>query len=308
MAPPAPTPNAAASPNKSTTVRDNWKMAAGRVLLRQISEIAPAFAAEKLMRRYLTPPRSQPRAEAQAVLDRGTPLRLTFGRHRLAAWSWGEGPTVALLHGWGGNAGQLTAFADPLVAAGFRVVAADAPAHGASPGDLSCLPDLARLVARLALDEGPLHAVVAHSLGAAAATLAMADGVEIERAVYIAPPVDGERWFHHFAARSGAPAGVTAETKRRIAQYAGFEWRRMNLTVTIRQSPRLNRPLLVLHDQDDRQVPWHAGAVLAQDWPQARLITTHGLGHNRILRDASVVDATVAFVRASTIAAAQVAA
>lgn len=302
MAPSAP------APNKSTTVRDNWKMALGRHLLRQLSEIAPGFAAERLMRRYLTPSRSQPRAEARAVLDRGTPLRLTFGRHRLAAWSWGAGPTVALLHGWGGNAGQLTPFVDSLVTAGFRVVAADAPAHGASPGDLSSLPDLARLVARLALDEGPLHAVVGHSLGAAAATLAMADGVDVERAVFIAPPVDGERWFHHFAARSGAPAAVTAEAKRRIAQYAGFDWRRLNLAVAIRQNARLNRPLLVLHDQDDRQVPWHAGAMVAQDWPQARLVTTRSLGHNRILRDPYVVEATVAFIRAGTVTTAQAAA
>jgi len=98
---------------------------------------------------------------------------------------------VALLHGWGGHAGQIASFVDPLVAAGFRVIAADAPAHGASPGELSSLPDLARLVACLALDERPLHGVIAHSLGAAATTLAMADGVDVDRAVLIAPPVDG---------------------------------------------------------------------------------------------------------------------
>jgi pimeloyl-ACP methyl ester carboxylesterase len=296
------------SPHKSTTVRHWWKMALGRVLLRRLGEIAPNFAAERMKRRYLTPPRSQPRPDSRAILAHGLALHLTFGRHRLAAWSWGEGPTVALLHGWGGNAGQMTPFVEPLVAAGFRVVAADAPAHGASPGTLSSLPDLARLVARIALDEGPLHGVIAHSLGGAAATLAMADGLDVERAVFIAPPIDGERWFHHFAAQSGASAEVTAEAKRRIAQYAGLDWRRMNLAVAIRQNPRLNRPLLVLHDEDDRQVPWHAGAVVAQDWPQARLITTRGLGHNRILRDPLVVESAIAFMHARAGAAAQVAA
>lgn len=265
-------------------------------LAKILSAVAPGVAADRLMRRYLTPPRGPLRPDQQAVLARGRRIPVTYGRYGLAAWSWGQGPTVALLHGWGGHAGQLTGFVEPLVAAGYRVVAADAPAHGTSPGDLSSLPDLARLVGRLALDEGPLHGVIAHSLGAASAALALADGVEIERLVFIAPPTDGERWFHHFALNSGAPPAVIAEAKRRIAQYAGFDWRRMNLAVTIRQSPRLNRPLLVIHDQDDRQVPWHAGAVVAQDWPRARLITTRGLGHNRILRDPSVVHAAMSFV------------
>lgn len=299
---------AASTSHKSTTVRHSWKMTLTRLLLRRLGEIAPNFAADQMKRRYLTPPRSHPRPDARTVLNRGFPLPLTFARHRLAAWSWGEGPTVALLHGWGGNAGQMTPFVEPLAAAGFRVVAVDAPAHGASPGTLSSLPDLARLVARIALDEGPLHGVVAHSLGGAAATLAMADGLDVERAVFIAPPIDGERWFHHFAALSGASAEVTAEAKRRIAQYAGFDWRRMNLAVAIRQNPRLNRPLLVLHDEDDRQVPWHAGAVVAQDWPQARLITTRGLGHNRILRDPLVVESAVAFLRQQAGTATQAAA
>lgn len=104
------------------------------------------------------------------------------------------------------------------------------------------------------------------------------------------------------------PATVRAEAKRRIAQYAGFDWRHMNLTVAIRQSPRLSRPLLVLHDAKGRQVPWHAGALVTKDWPQARLLTTRGLGHNRILRDAGVVEAAVAFLRGPVAASGLVAA
>jgi len=49
---------------------------------------------------------------------------------------WGnDGPVVYLVHGWGGNASQLNPFVRPLVAAGFTVVAHDAPSHGLSdPG------------------------------------------------------------------------------------------------------------------------------------------------------------------------------
>jgi hypothetical protein len=42
-------------------------------------------------------------------------------------------------------------------------------------------------------------------------------------------------------------------------------------------------------------VPWKQGAAFAQHWPAAKLITTQGLGHARILRDDAVIDAATAF-------------
>jgi len=41
------------------------------------------------------------------------------------------------LHGWGGRSDQLAAFVPPLLAAGFSVVAPDAPGHGDSTGGAS---------------------------------------------------------------------------------------------------------------------------------------------------------------------------
>ena len=51
---------------------------------------------------------------------------------RLVAWSWGEGPTVLLVHGWEGRGSQMAAFAAPLAEAGFRAVAFDAPGAASS--------------------------------------------------------------------------------------------------------------------------------------------------------------------------------
>ena len=56
-------------------------------------------------------------------------------------------------------------------------------------------------------------------------------------------------------------------------------------------------PLLVFHDRDDAEVPWSDGAAIAGAWPGARLVTTAGLGHRRILRDERVVSQAVAFVK-----------
>jgi hypothetical protein len=53
--------------------------------------------------------------------------------------------------------------------------------------------------------------------------------------------------------------------------------------------------VLVVHDTDDREVPYADGRRLAEVFG-ARLITTNGLGHRRILYAPEVIDAVVEFI------------
>ena len=56
---------------------------------------------------------------------------------------------------------------------------------------------------------------------------------------------------------------------------------------------------LVVHDRRDRQVAHAEGEAIATAWPNARLVSTDGLGHERILADPTVVAAAVAHVTGS---------
>ena len=56
---------------------------------------------------------------------------------------------------------------------------------------------------------------------------------------------------------------------------------------------------LIVHDRDDETVPAAAGRALAGSWRGSRMIETAGLGHNRLLRDETVIEAVVAFVAAA---------
>jgi hypothetical protein len=52
----------------------------------------------------------------------------------------------------------------------------------------------------------------------------------------------------------------------------------------------------VIHDRDDRMMPWTHGATVARLWPGARLLSTEGLGHRRILADEGVTRAAADFI------------
>ena len=261
-----------------------------------------ALWAEEL---FFTPRRGPLSARVREFLASGRrrDLRLEGGT-RIAAWEWGAGPTVALVHGWEGVGGQLAAFAPPLLAAGFRVVAFDAPGHGAAGGRRSSLVHFARALRAAVGPDGSAHAVIAHSLGAAATTLAMGQGLSIRRAVFIGATAGPRDWTERFARRFGIADRVMARLRRRTEQKLGLRWEDLDI---VPMALRRREPLLVIHDRQDAEVPWSDGAAIAEAWPGARLVTTAGLGHRRILRDATVVEQSVAFVGEVTTAGSEAA-
>lgn len=55
--------------------------------------------------------------------------------------------------------------------------------------------------------------------------------------------------------------------------------------------------LLLVHDEDDRDVILEQALALKKVYPKATLYQTKGLGHTRILKDETVVGNVVTFVK-----------
>jgi len=266
-----------------------------------ISEDLGASVAEHL---FVTPRRHARPDRELAVLATARSQRIDVtlrspNRHRaqrtLAAWRWGFGPTVLLVHGWEGRGTQLGAFVQPLVEAGFSVVAFDAPGHGDSPDRQLYLTDLADCIADVAAQVGPVHAIVAHSFGAAGVLLAHARaGLEAPRTIFVAPNAIVDDAVAKFSRYLGLDDSDRAALEHRIVTHTGVELAALGLD---RLTAGRESALLVVHDRDDREVPFAQGQRLAAAWPEAQLRETHELGHRRILRDPDVIAAVVAFAR-----------
>ena len=252
----------------------------------------PGFSARVAARLFLRTRRRRSSERERAVLSSAT--RFTVGS--MVAWSWGQGPVVLLVHGWNGRGSQLGSFVEPLVSRGYRVVTFDALGHGESPGREMSLPWLADAIVEVSRSVGGVFAVIAHSLGAASTTLALSEGLAAERVVLIAPPAEPRRFLSVFAEAIGLPEVAEDRAVAHIERRIG---RRMSSVRAPVLARGLSAPLLVVHDAEDSIVPWESGRRIAAAWCGARLVTTRGLGHFRILRDGSVVEASVAFVDAS---------
>jgi pimeloyl-ACP methyl ester carboxylesterase len=267
-------------------ISTNVRLAASRLLF-------PDLAAAWAERLFLTPP-ARNAASAVDLLDARD--RVISHRGRLiGTWSWGasDAPAVLLVHGWGGHAAQLRAFVQPLARAGYRVIAYDQPAHGVSDGRLTGLPDFADVLVEVATHYGNVRAAIGHSLGATAAAMALARrALRLDKLVLISPPSDLLGYSRRFARWHWMPERLRRTMQTAIEERYGLPWDELELA---RLAPRLEAQALVIHDWNDRQVPWKQGAAFAQHWPAAKLITTQGLGHARILRDDAVIDAATAF-------------
>ena len=264
-----------------------------RLAFRALQSVSHPLAARLVERWFFTPPQRRLPSEVEALLRDGRRFTLTVDGRRVVGWTWGDGPTVYLVHGWGSAGGRLAAFVGPLVEAGHRVVTYDAPGHGASGRGRSSAPEFARALRAVAERHGPARAVIAHSLGGSATLLASRWGFEAERYALLAPAVDPGAFAHAFANALGAHPAVMRRARQRTEQRLRFDWSELDVRAV---TPRLGAPALIVHDRGDATVPFAEGEVIAESWPLARLVETTGLGHHGVVRDPAIVDQVVRFV------------
>lgn len=264
-----------------------------RTGMRATSAIAPGLAARTAKRMFFTPTRSRARGSESQVLAPAHTFSIRVRRKRVAGYTWGDGPTVLLVHGWGGHAGHLSGFVDPLIRSGFRAVAIDLPGHGRSEGRFSSLVHGADAIEELDGVFGSFAGAIAHSFGAAMLTYAISRGVPVDRAVYVAPAATFEPYWERFR----EAAGLTPQVMDRFILYAE-KWLDVRFAgvAAADLAPTMDIPLLILHSADDRQIAIEEGALLAERWPGAELHKVDGLGHRRVLGDPESIGEAVQFL------------
>ena len=263
-----------------------------RLWFRVLSTVRPVAAERQAADLFMTP-RRRPLREPELPGVPRRDLTADVGGAVLKGWSWGDGPVVLLVHGWSGRAADLTDIASALVASGYQAVAYDMPAHGSSGGRRTSLADWMRVLPALAERHSGAHAVVAHSLGAAGATLALEQGMRARGAVLLAPPLGPEFFLARIQRFIGLPAARSHGMIRHLEYLVGHELAFFN---SARAAASLSVPALIVHDPADDEVPFAHGEAVARAWSGSELVAVEQLGHYRILRSPDVVARVVDFV------------
>jgi len=254
-------------------------------------------AVKKALRAYSCPGRYEAKSAEQAILDDGDNSRIMFAGCELAVTTWGKGPSVLLVHGWGGSRAQMTGFVGPLLAAGFRVVAFDQPAHGESDGELTNLFEAASSMDQIAEREGCFQAIIAHSFGTLVTSYAL---VECNfpppaRLVYFGAHNRLADTLTRFQAAANLPDVVMQGLRDFLDGRFG-----KNIVLSIANEglvPEISIPALMFHDVTDKVTPIEDSRAIARVWESAQLIETEGLGHRSILRSDRINEQVVEFLK-----------
>jgi len=280
----------------STTVRNMVRLYSVRMGFLVGSWVAPEAAISRAGSLF-TRPFASARARALAAPTHGADeIKLAVDGTPIHAYVWGDPvqrPYVLFAHGWSSHGTRIGPWLKPLRDAGYAVVAFDQAAHGRSGGTHTTLPDFTCHLLAVGRRFGPAAAVIGHSLGGAATALALARGLEAQRAILIAPAADPLAAVERFSRFAWLARDLGRRMFARFEQAMCFDADELQAHTN---APRIGRPALIVHDVEDREVPWSEGERYARFWPQSRLLSTRGLGHNRVADDAGVIAAAMRFL------------
>jgi pimeloyl-ACP methyl ester carboxylesterase len=283
-----------------------------RLALSSVAAVSPAAAGRAAFRLFATTPGRRPRtakekelfARSEGWMRQAQRVELSFAGGTAVAHRFVARPCeafagrVLVVHGWGSQAAYLSALTEGLVAAGHEVVALDLPGHGASRGRTLTLPMAVRAIDAAWQRFGGFDYFCGHSFGGASLACAASGLVPSvpahrpRRLATIGSPSEMSWLFKDLGRylKLGAKAQVALE--EHVERIAGAP---LSAFDAANGAGRLNTPMLVIHAEDDKEVPAMHARRYAAAGSNVTLEWANGLGHRRIVSAEPVIDRIVDF-------------
>jgi predicted alpha/beta hydrolase family esterase len=243
---------------------------------------------------FTTPRKRAETAEDIESLNGAARFSMTYGAIELNYCVWGMGAPVLLLHGWESRASHMAGFVPGLVRAGFSVIALDAPAHGDSTGTKTNAVDYGRAVTHFSRHFGDIVAVIGHSVGSAAALYAFAHGLRVKASVHLCGPASMSRVIRRGGKAGGLDEASLDRLEIEMEKEVGAP---LNILGLESLKPGMKHPSLLMHDPKDQEMPFEESLILSKAWLGSTLKEIQDVGHRRILRSTSVIEASVEFIQ-----------
>lgn len=262
-----------------------------------LTAVSPFAASRFAAKLFLTPFRYKlPSREAEMDREsRQETLKVPKINREIVVYHYGEGSKkILLVHGWSGRGTQLAVMAKALVEQGYSVISFDAPAHGKAPGKISMMPFFIEAIHFLEKKYGPFEAAIGHSLGGMASLRAAKEGLKIEKLIVIGTANSVTHITRDFARNMKMSVKVADKMKEYLDRKFKSDMDSLSGAVS---AQKVTVPTLVVHDEDDVDVPVNSAYEIAESLEKGELMITQKLGHRRILGDDKVIERVLDFLR-----------
>lgn len=213
----------------------------------------------------------------------------------IKVYKYGSSPKrVLLVHGWSGRGTQLFKFAEALVKQGYSTVSFDAPAHGHSEGKTTLMPEFIYSIHEIDKQFGPFNAAIGHSLGGMSLLNAVKSGFKINSLVTVGSGDIVDDIIADFISKLKVSQSYGAKMRNYFEKISDSK---MDDYSAYHAAAVINIPTLVIHDENDEEVPVGSGRHIYQNLKNGELMITSGLGHRKILGDEQVIAQALNFIK-----------
>lgn len=212
----------------------------------------------------------------------------------IITYEYGKSDKKALLiHGWNGRGTQLVTLANNLLKEGYCTISFDAPGHGFSPRNTSNMSEFIESALFLQQQYGEFEVVVGHSLGGMSTINAIQRGLKTKKAIIIGSGDIVEDIIDDFVKQLELKPIIATKMKQRFEKQ--FQQSMLSYCVH-KAASQITTPVLVIHDEDDLDVPVQAAYSIYKNLKHAELVITQNLGHRKILGSKSVINRIIDFI------------
>jgi pimeloyl-ACP methyl ester carboxylesterase len=269
-----------------------------RTKFKVLSTLSKKKAAEQAFDLFTTP-QSRVRKSPSIIIQKAEELTLDFTGLKTYGYRWnhkkGE-KKLLILHGHESSAVNFDHYVLPLAKKDYEVVAFDAPAHGKSGGKKINALDYKNFILEVNKAYGPFTNYISHSFGGLALSLALEEISHDEswKAVFIAPATESTTAIDNFFNFLKLDEEVRREFDDLItnANHKPPSWYSVS-----RAAAHIKAQVLFLQDKQDLLTPLaDVEPIVQKNYPNFRFIISDGLGHRKIYKDKSSLQAIVDFL------------
>jgi len=207
-------------------------------------------------------------------------------------------PLVVLVHGWDSNAGSMAAIADSLVKEGYFTISFNLPGHAFYKSNSTNLVECSTVFQGVMeyLSPRKPEVIISHSFGSAVVAHGLSKmDTPIEKLIFLTNPNKIEDIFtafkNHIGLSEKAYQHLISHTEGLLndsIKSLAVEENVKNVSVD---------QLLLIHDQEDKVLPYQNAKQVADAHPSAALITLENVGHYRMLWNDAVIQKCLQFIR-----------
>ena len=265
-----------------------------------IQKFSPQKAAASFLKLFFTPYLTHRKAERPAIFHKAEKLSFDFNGFNIRGFRWKSNvqgaPTVLICHGMNSCAYRFEKYIQLLTQQHFTVLAFDAQGHGQSEGKFLNAAVYGDIIVEIENRFGPLDGIIAHSVGGMATSFAMEKINDTKKnVVLIAPATETTSQLDIFFRLLNLPLSYRLMVNEEIERTRGLppEW-----YSTSRAVHHFKANILWIHDTDDLICPYSDTLKIQEEGlPYIKFVTTSGLGHNKIYRDAGIQKMIVDFLK-----------